>query len=166
MLTDRRQTTDDRQQTTDKPIALPPAAHARTRGKNYKDSVEDLVEQMFHLWTGGQGKKPTSWGVLVTCLRSAKLNRLADDIESAYCTEEGRDGHKTTDEGNQEEQTPAPVTQRNRSLVDAPTQTYNWIVYTIGAIAVATCFIIIQYFKCTAAPLLVALGTGTAEFIF
>ena len=32
---DRRQTTDDRQQTTDKPIALPPAAHARTRGNDY-----------------------------------------------------------------------------------------------------------------------------------
>ena len=30
---DRRQT-DNRQQTTDKPIALPPAAHARTRGNN------------------------------------------------------------------------------------------------------------------------------------
>ena len=33
---DRQQMTDNRQQTTDKPTALPPAAHARTRGnKNY-----------------------------------------------------------------------------------------------------------------------------------
>ena len=50
--------------------------------KDYK-SVE-IVERIFHLWTGGLGKKPTSWGVLVTCLRFAELNRLADDIESAY----------------------------------------------------------------------------------
>ena len=32
---DRQQTTENGQQTTDKPIALPLAAHARTRGKYY-----------------------------------------------------------------------------------------------------------------------------------
>ena len=35
--------TDNRQQTTDKPIALPPAAHARTRG-NYDETYDEIYD--------------------------------------------------------------------------------------------------------------------------
>jgi hypothetical protein len=104
--------------------------------KDYRSAVKDLVEQIFHLWTAGEGSKPTSWDGLVTCLKIAELNRLANDIESAYnCAKERRvhyDGHQTTDEGNLDdtvtERTP-PVTHRSRNSVDvghAPAQT--WIM--------------------------------------
>ena len=102
--------------------------------KDYTRSITDLVEQMFHLWTAGRGKKPTSWGVLVACLRSAELNRLADDIESAYCTEEGRldDGHIIIDpEENRDEQTPAPVTHSSMDVGNAPTQTWIYAIATV-----------------------------------
>jgi hypothetical protein len=117
--------------------------------KDYR-SVTDFVEQIFRLWTAGKGSKPTSWGGLVTCLRVAKLNRLADDIESAYnCAKEKRvhyDDHRTMDEGNQDdtvtEKTP-PVTHRNRSPVNAGhAPTRIWIIFaaTVGAIIVATLY--------------------------
>ena len=116
-----------------------------TLEKNYK-SV-DLVEQIFHLWTDGQGKEPTSWDVLVTCLRFAELNRLADDIESAYnCAKEVKerrldDGHrgKIIDEGNQDDQTPA-VTHSSMDVGHAPSQIWI-IIATVGVIIVATCSI-------------------------
>ena len=115
--------------------------------KDYK-SVE-VVEQIFHLWTGGRGKKPTSWGILVICLRFAELNRLADDIESACnCTKEVKercpdDGHETTDERNQDDQTPAPVTHSSMGVGLAPSQTWTTIATAVGAIIVATCFILL-----------------------
>ena len=118
--------------------------------KEYR-SVTDLVEQIFHLWTAGKGAMPVSWAGLVTCLRFAKLNRLADDIESAYCTKERHDSHKTTDEGYLDEQTP-PMTHRSRSSVDegyTPTGHQTWItlsytIATVAAVIVATCFV--RYF--------------------
>ena len=111
--------------------------------KDYK-SVQ-IVEKIFHLWTGGRGKKPTSWGVLVTCLRLAELNRLADDIESACnCTKEVKerrpdDSQKIIDEGNQDDQTPAPVTHSSMDVGYAPSQTWIIVIATVGAIIIATC---------------------------
>ena len=39
---------------------------------------EDIVKS----WLQGKGKKPVTYAVLVKCLRDAKLNTLADDIEA------------------------------------------------------------------------------------
>ena len=126
-------------------------------------SMTALVEEIFHRWTAGRGAKPVSWAGLVTCLRLAKLNRLADDIESAYCTAEDSHMHTVTDEGTLDEQGP-PMTHRSRSPVDeapAPTGLLTWIIYaftvacTVGAIA-ATCYIRRHYF--TPQP-------GTAEIV-
>ena len=53
--------------------------------KKHGSDVKALVEEIFHRWTDGKGATPISWAGLVTCLRFAELNTLADDIESAYC---------------------------------------------------------------------------------
>ena len=104
--------------------------------------IYDGIEEIFHHWTTGRGAKPVSWAELVIFLRLAKLNRLANDIESAYCTAE--DSH-TVDE--------AP----------APTGIQTWIIYaftaacTVGTIIAATCYIQRHYFT----PL-----PGTAEIIY
>ena len=125
-------------------------------------SMTALVEEIFHRWTAGRGAKPVSWAGLVTCLRLAELNRLADDIESAYCT--AKDSHTVTDEGALDEQGP-PMTRRSRRPVDeahAPTGLQTWIMYTftaactVGASIVATCYIWRRYF--TPPP-------GTAEIV-
>ena len=137
-----------------------------TLKKDYR-SV-DLVEQIFHLWTDGLGKKPTSWGVLVTCLRFAELNRLADEIESACnCTKEVKErrldnSHKVIDEGNQDDQTvsPAPVTHSSMDIGHAPSQIWIIAIATVGAIIVATCSI--RYYFTTPQGILAAC---TAEFI-
>ena len=55
----------------------------RNLKKEYS-SMTGMVEEIFHLWTDGKGATPISWVGLVVCLRSAKLNRLADEMESAY----------------------------------------------------------------------------------
>ena len=56
--------------------------------KEYRSrSVTAIVEEIFRLWTDGNGATPVSWEGLVVCLLSAKLNRLADEITSAYCVE-------------------------------------------------------------------------------
>ena len=34
-------------------------------------------------WIRGQGKKPITWGTLITCLRDLELETLASDIEEA-----------------------------------------------------------------------------------
>ena len=126
-------------------------------------SMTALVEEIFHHWTAGRGATPVSWAGLVTCLRLAKLNRLADDIESAYCAAE--DSHTVTDEGALDEQGPPMTQYRSRRSVDeeyASTGLQTWIIYaftatcTLGAIIAATCYIQRHYFT----PL-----PGTAEIV-
>ena len=56
--------------------------------KEYK-SVTAIVEEIFRLWTNGEGATKISWTKLVTCLRIAKLKRLANEIEAVYCATEG-----------------------------------------------------------------------------
>ena len=56
-------------------------------------SVTALVGEIFRLWTAGNGATPISWEGLVICLQSAKLNRLADEITSAYCVEKRTDSY-------------------------------------------------------------------------
>ena len=125
--------------------------------------VTALVEEIFHHWTAGRGATPVSWAGLVTCLRLAKLNRLANDIESAYCAAE--DSHTVTDEGVLDEQGPPMAQYRSRRPVDevyASTGLQTWIIYaftaacTLGTIIAATCYIHCHYFT----PL-----PGTAEIV-
>ena len=56
-------------------------------------SVTELVREIIRLWTNGKGATPRTWGGLVICLLSAKLNRLADEITSAYCVEKRTDSY-------------------------------------------------------------------------
>ena len=49
--------------------------------KNF-DSVK-INEEILMQWIGGKGKKPFTWGTLITCLQDVELGTLASDIEEA-----------------------------------------------------------------------------------
>ena len=101
--------------------------------KQYR-SVTDLVEEIFHHWTAGKGATPISWTELVTCLRFAELNRLADDIESVYCAKERHGAvHK-----------PTATDESKSSVMDEGYITWIYAIATVGAVIVTTCFI--RYF--------------------
>ena len=46
-----------------------------------QDSYE-INKDIFYKWIAGSGLQPVTWDTLVKCLRKAKLNTLADDIET------------------------------------------------------------------------------------
>ena len=109
-------------------------------------SVTKIVEHIFYFWTDGKGGASISWAGLVTCLRSDKLNTLADEIESAYCAEENHEiVHKEEAEGKQKA---PPTTYRSGSLMaegdvkQSHTGFQTELIYvvtaTLGTILVAT----------------------------
>ena len=55
------------------------------------------VQKLFTDWFDGAGK-PATWYDLVNCLRFAKLNSLADDVESVLETKEEDREHCEADE--------------------------------------------------------------------
>jgi hypothetical protein len=44
----------------------------------------DILNDVFHQWLTGRGKRPETWATFVNCLRVARLNVLADSIETVY----------------------------------------------------------------------------------
>ena len=53
--------------------------------------VEKKVNEIFYQWINGKGQvngeKSYTWGRLIQCLKTAKLNTLVDKIKSALCEE-------------------------------------------------------------------------------
>ena len=130
-------------------------------------SVTDIVEDIFHLWIDGKGVKPISWSGLVTCLRSAQLHRLADEIESAYCVGERNDGHEDIDKEFEHKQESPPTTHRRESSMDegdarVKSGLLTMNIYTYAATVLVGIIIIFAtfYSRCFRTPL-----PGIAEII-
>ena len=99
--------------------------------------VEERIDEMFERWINGQGqKKSNTWGTLVTSLKYAEENYLADEIERIlkYC-EEAQKYMKCTF-GNAE-------LRQEKSK-----ETNNLPSVTVGATVVLGALVIVTVVKC------------------
>ena len=66
-------------------------------------SVTPRIEEIFRLWTNGNGATPVSWVGLVVCLKSAQLNTIIERIESEYCLTGKAESHYSAGSGSTDE---------------------------------------------------------------
>ena len=84
---------------------------------------------------------PVSWVGLVACLKSAKLHRMADDIESAYCMEEKAESH--TNESSTDEE----WTQESLLLIlgKALQTRIRYLIYTFIAAGIIVQIFLVRF---------------------
>ena len=54
------------------------------------DVPVQITREILQRWLKGEGRLPVSWRTLVECLRDAKLNVVAEDIESVLSQDPSR----------------------------------------------------------------------------
>ena len=120
--------------------------------KKLKEKLEDI----FRRWINGEGKK-CSREEFINCLKFAKLNALAEDLELACARENKHTDRQTETFSSLPSSTPAPhakekehVNEQLKQENDMESSTY--VMYVIFSVIIASIIAIFCGFECDSTP--------------